>query len=227
MVAIVVLAALDLRRISLNGQLALALLALTLAAAIPVMVLIMPLLQAQLALLSQSAQPWDRLLAINDAAFGSGGGSRLDLARAWLTIAENGPIQGSGAFSFHGTGGADQGAHNVFIAVWGEAGAASLVLFLSLCVFGSLRVIRKSFADGADKTLLLAFWTLYIAQGFAFHNQFDSSVLIGFAVLLFVLPTALGEGPDRPRNSANPYAGGLVRGKTYLTPRSVSRPSEP
>jgi hypothetical protein len=140
--------------------------------------------------------------------------SRTSLAGVWLDRAVNGPWQGSGLYSFRSLNPAVQGAHDVFIAIWGEAGLGWLVAYLAV-LGASLAAFVRARLPARDRAALGCFWLVYVLEGLVDHSQLSSVVLIIVVGLLLALPAALesagagvstsassGTGPGRSEEAA-------------------------
>lgn len=117
--------------------------------------------------------------------------SRTDSARVWLAKAIGGPWQGAGIYSFQGSL-TLQGAHDMYIMVWGETSIASLVAYVGVLGFGLLRSLRRAIPT-RDRVSLVTMWAVYLAIGLSTHNQFTSVVGITVVALLYCLPEVLSE----------------------------------
>jgi hypothetical protein len=151
----------------------------------------LPLIERMLVSWGVSASTVSRYLDFSQALQSSKDPSRTALASYWLSLALHGPIQGSGAFSFQGDGAGLQGAHNVFIMVFGEDGIVGLVLFLALWSAGLVAVLRMREVNRRDFIGLVILWAIWLTEGFGSHNQFTVVTQIISSILLFQLPAAL------------------------------------
>jgi hypothetical protein len=116
--------------------------------------------------------------------------SRVEVGSFWLSRALHGPWYGSGVFSYQGNGLTQEGAHDVFLTVWGETGLASLAIYLTVLGLGIAWAIRARI-PARERGLLMLMWLDYLLEGFTWHNQFSAVVGIIVIGLLYRLPAAL------------------------------------
>jgi O-antigen ligase len=147
-----------------------------------------------------------------------GGLSRADLAAQAAEAAMNGPWYGRGAFAFQDVTGAEGelgmavGAHNIYLAVWGEVGPVGLCVYLGVLGLGVFRLFARpaSLGDWLGAALL---WTSYLIIGFAWHNQLASLSGMIYIALLHRLPgvIALPAAARRRRPVPSPTGARNVR----------------
>lgn len=116
--------------------------------------------------------------------------SRVQLAAYWIGQALRGPWYGSGVFSFQGNGRTILGAHNIYITVWGEVGAALVAVYLAVLAIGIVWVVRAKLPT-SDRVTLALMWLTYLVLGFTWHNQFSAVESIVVVGLLYMLPAAM------------------------------------
>lgn len=79
------------------------------------------------------------------------------------------------------------GAHNIFLAVWGETGLLGLVSYLAVLAFGCSRVLRLRLTP--HQRLIIGFmWFGYLVRGLTWHSQFLSGTGMIIAGILFCYP---------------------------------------
>jgi O-antigen ligase len=123
--------------------------------------------------------------------------SRTAAAQIWFAKALDGPWGGSGIYSFQGSLSLE-GAHDMYIMVWGETGVVSLVLYLVVLTVGVLQAFSGAIPI-RDRVALLTVWTVYLAVGLTTHTQFSSVAGIIVIALLYRLPEVLRDRFSEPR----------------------------
>lgn len=127
-----------------------------------------------------------------------GDASRMDLAKQWLPIAAKGPWFGYGLFSAEGDesqetkvkrGFPAQGTHNLYLALYIDAGWVGLLLFLFV-ITRQLFKIRQIPLSPAVHRMLFALCFVMLAFSLANHTMVtDFTGWMGFS-LIFLLPTS-------------------------------------
>lgn len=118
--------------------------------------------------------------------------SRLAIASTWLVDLSSNPWTGNGVFKFEGTE-TRPGAHNLYIAVWGDSGILFLLGMMFIFLTGASGVWRHHL-HGADKLAVTLVWIVYIYNGFISHDQFFAIMLMVAFALALVLPAVLEPG---------------------------------
>ena len=142
-----------------------------------------------------------RMLDITESTHGYGEASRLYIAMHASRVALDGPWYGYGLFTFQFHAQpeiptiVDPPAHNIFIAIWGEAGPIVGITYLLLLAEGLRRVFRASLAVN-DRLPVLLMWLCYLIMGFTWHNQFTSFSGMIYIALLWHLPSILKNPPE-------------------------------
>lgn len=120
--------------------------------------------------------------------------SRLEIARTALQTAIRGSWHGHGLFAFQCEGtlpaALELPSHNIFLAVWGEAGPALGLTYVLLMAFGLSRVFRMPLTRRDRRTLALM-WLCYLIVSVTWHNNFTSFSGMLYIGLLWHLPMAL------------------------------------
>lgn len=120
--------------------------------------------------------------------------SRLEIARTALETAIRGGWHGHGLFAFQCEGtlpaALELPSHNIFLAVWGEAGPALGLTYLLLMAFGLSRVFRMPLTRRDRRTLGLM-WACYLIISITWHNNFTSFSGMLYIGLLWHLPAVL------------------------------------
>jgi hypothetical protein len=133
--------------------------------------------------------------------------SRTELAGLALRYAMEGPWHGYGLYTFQDEKGhlfqsqTGQGAHDIYIAVFGEAGLGVLVGFVVVLVWGLSRCFTLPLA-GRDRFQLFCLWIVFLVIGFTWHNQFTGFMGLIFFACLFLLPGLLAM--DQRRRTVAP-----------------------
>jgi len=126
--------------------------------------------------------------------------SRVSLASSWLVDLSSNPWIGNGVFTFEGTD-TRPGAHDLYIAVWGDSGILFLLGLILIYLTGALAVWRHH-VRGADMLAVSLIWIVYIFDGFISHDQFFAIMLMMALALALVLPALLELGPAQGTGSA-------------------------
>jgi hypothetical protein len=124
------------------------------------------------------------------------------------------PLFGNGSYTFrnllisYGPHKVDQGTHNIYLAIWGEAGLFMLVAYLLVMGWGVERIIKARVAI-SERVPLLLMWVCYMSIGMTSHQQMGDFNLNIIVALLFALPVILAQprepnsfsvgGPNRER----------------------------
>ena len=115
--------------------------------------------------------------------------SRTAAAQIWFAKALDGPWGGSGIYSFQGSLSLE-GAHDMYIMVWGETGVLSLIAYLGVLIAGVLQALSGAIPS-RDRVGVLTLWAVYLIVGLTTHTQFSSVVGIIVIALLYRLPGVL------------------------------------
>lgn len=125
-----------------------------------------------------------------------GDASRMDLAKQWLPVVAKEPWFGYGLFSAEGDesqetrvkrGFPAQGTHNLYLALYIDAGWVGLLLFLFV-IARQLFKIRQIPLDPADHRMLFALCFIVLAFSLANHTMVTDFIgWMGFS-LIFLLP---------------------------------------
>jgi len=127
-----------------------------------------------------------------------GGGSRVDVAKAWLALAAVEPWYGYGLYTMNGTelqvtgvreGFPGPGTHNLYIGILIDVGLTGLLTFLMVVGWQLVRIYKAPLEKSAHRMLFaLCFITLVFAL--ANHNMVsDFPGWIAFS-LIFLLPSS-------------------------------------
>ena len=128
--------------------------------------------------------------------------SRLDLKREAFQEIMRRPWAGFGIFRFEVS--KDEldnpprlttGAHDVYIAVWGETGILGLTTYLLLLGIGMHRAVRAVGISKNERLMLVLMWVSYLVIGFTWHDQFSSFMGPIYVALLYHVPTILQRKP--------------------------------
>jgi O-antigen ligase len=141
---------------------------------------------------------------------GAGAATRAELAAQAFDAALERPLVGYGLFAFqdvgtaeHGEAATSDGAHNIYVTVFGEGGLLALSGYLAVLGLGVARLFAVR-ARREDRFIGILLWTSYLIIGFAWHNQVTSmSGVIYVAILysipgLIALPARAPGGPPAP-----------------------------
>ena len=118
-------------------------------------------------------------------------------AIAFDKIWETHPFIGNGSFSFrnylirYGSDG-NSGCHNIYLAIWGEAGIFMLLAYLLVISQGITRALKANLTP-SDRVPIFLMWICYMLIGMTYHGQltdFNQFIFIG---LLFALPAVLAQ----------------------------------
>ncbi len=127
--------------------------------------------------------------------------SRIEIADAAVQKALHGPWYGSGLFAFQSNrefpAVLEIPAHNIYIAVWGEAGLVGGVTYLLVLGLGVWRLFGRSLEPG-DRLVIGLMWLCYLIIGLTWHNQFTAFAGMLYIALLWRLPDALELRPASP-----------------------------
>ena len=130
-----------------------------------------------------------RFLDVGQSLRAASDPSRTAAAQVWFAKALDGPWGGLGIFSFQGSLSLE-GAHDMYIMVWGETGALSLVVYLLVLIFGIFQAFSGAIPS-RDRVALVTVWAVYLAVGLTTHNQISSVAGIIVIALLYRLPELL------------------------------------
>lgn len=149
------------------------------------------------------SQHWQlaRFLDLTESTRDHGDVSRFDILNTAMRTAAEGPWYGHGLFTFqfHAQPGIptviDPPSHNIFVAVWGEAGAFVGFAYLLLHGLGIWRILSTPML-ARDRMTILVMYLCYLIVGLTWHNQFTSFSGMLYIALLWHLPTVLKTPPD-------------------------------
>ncbi len=122
--------------------------------------------------------------------------SRVEVASLAAGYALDAPLYGNGIFTLQGLTNkasqtfrsvGDQGAHDIYIAVWGEIGIFGLFIYLLVLGLGLRRLYRTNLVAGERFTMTLM-WIVYLLIGFVWHNQFTTVIGMIYVGLLYHIP---------------------------------------
>lgn len=137
-----------------------------------------------------------RMLDITEKTHGSGDASRVHIAIESIKVALDGPWCGYGLFTFqyHASPDiptvVDPPAHNIYIAVLGEAGVLFGISYLVLLGIGFRRVFQTPMLS-EERLPVVLMWICYLLIGLTWHNQFTSFSGMLYIAILWHLPTVL------------------------------------
>jgi O-antigen ligase len=136
----------------------------------------------------------DRITDFSEDKYG--GQSRIYIASLATQYAINGPWHGYGIFTFQKTTDVpyetfiSQGAHNIYLAVFGETGVLGIFSYLALLSIGIVHMLKARMAK-SDRFIVFLMWISYLIIGFAWHDQFTATGGIIHAGLLYQIPGIL------------------------------------
>jgi len=142
-----------------------------------------------------------RMLDVTEKKHGAGEASRVYIAIESMRVALNGPWCGFGLFTFQFHAQpeiptiVDPPAHNIYIAVFGEAGALVGISYLVILGLGLRRVFQTPMSS-EERLPVLLMWICYILIGLTWHNEFTSFSGMIYVALLWALPAALKISPE-------------------------------
>jgi len=119
---------------------------------------------------------------------------RAYLASLALKSALEGPWYGYGIFTFeYGDQApyrsfAELGAHNIYLAVFGEIGIFGIFAYIVILIVGMTKTVNANLSANY-KFVLFMMWLSYLIIGFAWHGQFATTLGIIFIGLLFCIPS--------------------------------------
>jgi hypothetical protein len=133
---------------------------------------------------------WTRLADVEDV-YANPAVSHATLTLQALERAAGGPWYGTGIFTFQrAEEGMLSGAHNIYIAVWGETGLWGLLAYPLLLIIGVTRVVKAGLrAD--DRFMLLLMWVTWFAAGFVSHVDLGTATAYMLWGLLYTIPPLL------------------------------------
>lgn len=140
-----------------------------------------------------------RILDFSESAYATDY-TRTDVTMAVFNAVMQSPIQGHGLFVFqrpdlflpiHLFNTAfrriNNGAHNIYLVVWGETGIGVFLGYLLVLGFGVLGVFRAKIAPG-ERLIAGLLWLTYLIMGFTWHIQFTYMLGIVFIALIYHFP---------------------------------------
>lgn len=89
------------------------------------------------------------------------------------------------------------GAHNIYLAVWGETGLLGLVSYLAVLGFGVLQVVRQPLAP-SDRLVAALMWMGYLIRGLTWHSQFLSATGLVVIGILYCYPRLVANAAPAP-----------------------------
>lgn len=136
-----------------------------------------------------------RVLDVTESASTAiGQEGRAEIAVAALRADLDAPWFGYGLFTF--TGFTDSvalgspvavAAHNLYIAVWGEAGVLGIAAYLLVLLVGINRLFYSNLR-AEERFMAGLMWIAYLIIGFVWHNQTTSMLAMLYVGLLYHLP---------------------------------------
>jgi O-antigen ligase len=154
-----------------------------------------------LALNLEQGSTLSRVLDVTESATSAlGVETRGDVTLQAFQAALGAPWYGYGVFTFQGTSVTSLGsplpgvgAHNIYLAIWGETGPASLIIYLLVLGTG-IRSMLKSALPEKERLLLALLWISYLIIGVVWHNQLTDLLGILYLGLLFQIPLLVPAG---------------------------------
>ncbi len=171
-----------------------------------------------------------RVLDVTESATSAlGVETRSDVTVQAFQAALGAPWYGYGVFTFQGTTITSLGsplpgigAHNIYLAIWGETGMASLVIYLLVLGTG-IRSMLKSTLPERERLLLALLWISYLVIGVVWHNQLTDLLGILYVGLLFQIPLLVPAGWLEASSSRQSAA--VVLSQAYELPPAASHPA--
>jgi len=120
-------------------------------------------------------------------------GNRENLIAKWINLCLDAPLQGYGLFTSTGSQwsgtniGPAYGPHNLFVAVWADAGLMMLVIFVIVLMIGFLQH-RRYVLDFRDRLIIVLIWVVWILTIIKFHTCFYSDEWFFFWAIIWLLP---------------------------------------
>jgi len=144
------------------------------------------------------AEHWKfaRILDVTEGEHAPADGSRRDIAIMAIQTAIEGPWYGHGLFTFQMHAqesiptAIDPPSHNIYLAVWGEAGPLVAITYLLILAAGLRRALVLPMLS-ADRIAVLLMWFCYLLIGLTWHNQFTAFSGMIYVALLWHLPAIL------------------------------------
>jgi O-antigen ligase len=127
--------------------------------------------------------------------------TRGDLTYAVFQVAINAPWHGYGTLGLQDAEASQLyfqralpglGAHNIFLAIWGEAGILGLFGYLIALGVGASQVLRYKLAP-AHRLIAGLMWVGYLIRGVTWHGQLHSGMGILCVALLYCYPMLMRE----------------------------------
>jgi hypothetical protein len=119
--------------------------------------------------------------------------TRTDLTGAVFELALATPWHGHGALALQDNVAVERyferalpglGAHNIFLAIWGEVGFVGMLAYVAVLAVSASQVLRLPMAPQARLVAALM-WLAYLARGFTWHGQmFSGSGIVLLGVIL-------------------------------------------
>jgi O-antigen ligase len=132
--------------------------------------------------------------------------TRGDLTYAVFQVALNAPWHGYGTLGLQDADASQLyfqralpglGAHNIFLAIWGEAGILGLFGYLIALGVGASRVLRAKLAP-THRLIAGLMWMAYLIRGLTWHGQLTSGMGILCVAALYCYPVLMELRDDRP-----------------------------
>jgi O-antigen ligase len=146
-----------------------------------------------------------RLLDYSESATpGNRGDTRVEVAAQAYEAALQSPLVGHGLFAFQDLGTAEHGgavtsagAHNIYLAVFGEVGIVGLASYLAVLGLGVVRLIAVR-ARREDWFIGALLWSTYLLIGFTWHNQLTSIFGVIYVAVLYSIPRLIARPARAP-----------------------------
>lgn len=149
--------------------------------------------------------------------------TRGDLTSAVLGLVMQAPWYGYGALGLQDAQTSELyfqsalpglGAHNIYLAVWGEAGVLGLLSYLAVLGLGILAALRLPMSP-QRRLIACLMWAGYLIRGLTWHSQLINGVGILVVGLVLCYPRlAAREQAESERAEAyHPHPGPLQRGE--------------
>jgi len=120
--------------------------------------------------------------------------TRTNLALLATRYALDGPWYGYGILSFQGFNHpsfdfvfANQGSHDIYLAVFGETGIFGFLVYLIILCIGLGRIYKGNIYTD-ERLIMSLMWISYLLIGLVWHNQFTSITGMVYAGLLYHIP---------------------------------------
>jgi O-antigen ligase len=162
-----------------------------------------------------------RLLDYSESATRGGrGDTRVEVAADAFEAALRSPLVGYGLFAFqdlgtaeHGEAVTSAGAHNIYLAVFGEVGLVGLAGYLAVLGLGVVRLIGVR-ARREDWFIGALLWSTYLLIGFTWHNQLTSMLGVIYVAVLYSIPRLIARPARAPGDRLAPAQNGAAHVRT-------------